>query len=203
MAPNEPVPHAHVVLSSEAFDASPATQSQITLFSFIFQVAELREKINKTLARLKQQQNLYEAVRTDRNIHSKNLIETQVSSAFSKHMKSETNPVTITRKTLIIVEMKHGGFPCSHQQGYSINLRPIVSVLFAWFGAQDLIKGMKRRFKIMNNQIDQLKDEISAMDNSLVRRSVVSSIGKQRRVVSPSRVFALSPCTKVSSLSST
>lgn len=44
-------------------------------------------------------------------------------------------------------------------------------------GTQDLIKDMKRRFKIMNNQIDQLKDEISAMDNCLVRRSGFSSFG--------------------------
>lgn len=35
--------------------------------------------------------------------------------------------------------------------------------------AQDLIKDMKRRFKIMNHQIEQLKDEITVMDHSLVR----------------------------------
>ena len=59
--------------------------------------------------RLKQQQNLYEAVRSDRNVYSKNLIETQ-----------------------------------------------------------DVIKEMKQRFKIMNHQIEQLKDEITVMDHSLV-----------------------------------
>ncbi|CAM9562834.1 unnamed protein product [Ectocarpus sp. 4 AP-2014] len=41
------------------------------------QVADLQKKIAAAVARLKQQQNLYEAVRSDRNVYSKNLIETQ------------------------------------------------------------------------------------------------------------------------------
>ncbi|CAN0489210.1 unnamed protein product [Ectocarpus sp. 12 AP-2014] len=41
------------------------------------QVADLQRKIAAAVARLKQQQNLYEAVRSDRNVYSKNLIETQ------------------------------------------------------------------------------------------------------------------------------
>ncbi|CAM9786294.1 unnamed protein product, partial [Hapterophycus canaliculatus] len=43
------------------------------------QVADLQKKIAAAIARLKQQQNLYEAVRSDRNVYSKNLIETQAS----------------------------------------------------------------------------------------------------------------------------
>eukprot|EP00752_Nemacystus_decipiens_P010274 g9156.t1 len=74
------------------------------------QVADLQKKIAAAVARLKQQQNLYEAVRSDRNVYSKNLIETQ-----------------------------------------------------------DLIKETKRRFKFMNHQIEQLKDEITIMDHSLVK----------------------------------
>lgn len=46
--------------------------------SSLFQIAELQKKIAAAAARLKQQQNLYEAVRGDRNVYSKNLIETQV-----------------------------------------------------------------------------------------------------------------------------
>lgn len=42
--------------------------------------------------------------------------------------------------------------------------------LFRWL-AQDVIKEMKRRFKFMNHQIEQLKDEITVMDHCLVRRS--------------------------------
>lgn len=34
---------------------------------------------------------------------------------------------------------------------------------------QDLIKETKRRFKFMNHQIEQLKDEITIMDHCLVR----------------------------------
>ena len=60
-------------------------------------------------AKLKQQQNLYEAVRSDRNLYSKNLIE-----------------------------------------------------------AHDEINEMKRKFKIMNHQIDQLKEEIATKEKALV-----------------------------------
>lgn len=86
--------------------ASPSTRS---FLSCAAQVSDLQKKIAAAVSRLKQQQNLYEAVRSDRNVYSKNLIETQ-----------------------------------------------------------DVIKEMKQRFKIMNHQIEQLKDEITVMDHSLV-----------------------------------
>merc|ERR1712032_1762288 len=60
--------------------------------------------------RLKEQQMLYEAVRSDRNLYSKNLIE-----------------------------------------------------------SQDEIAEMKRKFKIMNHQIEQLKEEIQQKDHALVK----------------------------------
>ncbi|KAI9991631.1 hypothetical protein PInf_016974 [Phytophthora infestans] len=41
------------------------------------QVVSLQQKIVESESRLKQQQNLYEAVRTDRNLYSKQLIESQ------------------------------------------------------------------------------------------------------------------------------
>lgn len=43
-------------------------------------VLQLQKKIAEGDSRMKQQQNLYEAVRSDRNIYSKKLIEDQVSS---------------------------------------------------------------------------------------------------------------------------
>ena len=61
---------------------------------------------------MKQQQALYEAVRSDRNLYSKNLIE-----------------------------------------------------------SQDEIAEMSRKFKIMNHQIEQLKEEIHAKDQSGASRS--------------------------------
>ncbi|DBB05834.1 hypothetical protein WJX82_007880 [Trebouxia sp. C0006] len=72
--------------------------------------ADLQKKIVEGETRLKQQQNLYEAVRADRNLYSKNLIQ-----------------------------------------------------------AQDEIQEMKRKFQIMNHQIDQLKEEISGKDLALVK----------------------------------
>ena len=73
-------------------------------------IIDLQKKIAEGENRLKQQQNLYEAVRSDRNLYSKNLIE-----------------------------------------------------------AQDEIQEMKRKFKIINHQIEQLKEEISAKDLALVK----------------------------------
>lgn len=73
-------------------------------------IADLQKKISEAETKLKQQQNLYEAVRVDRNMYSKNLIE-----------------------------------------------------------SQDEIQEMKRKFKIMNHQIEQLKDEIGAKDLALVK----------------------------------
>ena len=74
------------------------------------QIADLQRKIIDGHSRLKQQQNLYEAVRSDRNLYSKNLIE-----------------------------------------------------------SQEEITEMKRKFKIMNHQIEQLKEEITAKDHTLVK----------------------------------
>ena len=42
------------------------------------QIFDYKKKIAEAETKLKQQQNLYEAVRSDRNLYSKNLIESQV-----------------------------------------------------------------------------------------------------------------------------
>eukprot|EP00210_Caulerpa_lentillifera_P001811 g1741.t1 len=73
-------------------------------------IMDLQKKITDSESKLKQQQNLYEAIRADRNMYSKNLI-----------------------------------------------------------GAQDSIQEMKRKLKIMNHQIEQLKEEISAKDLALLK----------------------------------
>nr|DBA14799.1 TPA: hypothetical protein GDO54_004085 [Pyxicephalus adspersus] len=74
------------------------------------QIFDYKKKIAEAETKLKQQQNLYEAVRSDRNLYSKNLIE-----------------------------------------------------------AQDEITEMKRKLKIMNHQVDQLKEEISSKESALVK----------------------------------
>merc|ERR1719240_2579046 len=76
-------------------------------------ILDLQKKIAEGDAKLKQQQNLYEAVRSDRNLYSKSLIE-----------------------------------------------------------SQDEIAEMKRKFKIMNHQIEQLKEEIQAKDQAYVKERV-------------------------------
>lgn len=73
-------------------------------------IIDLQKRIMEGEAKLKQQQNLYEAVRADRNLYSKNLIE-----------------------------------------------------------AQDEIQEMKRKFKIMQHQIEQLKEEITGKDLYLLK----------------------------------
>ncbi|KAL0235430.1 hypothetical protein GEMRC1_002012 [Eukaryota sp. GEM-RC1] len=74
------------------------------------QIEELQRSLSETEAKLKQQMSLYEAVRTDRNLYNKQLIETQ-----------------------------------------------------------DEALEMSRKFKIMNQQIKQLKEEITKKDTSLIR----------------------------------
>ncbi|ETW07089.1 hypothetical protein H310_03159 [Aphanomyces invadans] len=73
-------------------------------------IYEMQKKVTEGDGKLKQQQQLYEAVRSDRNLYSKNLIE-----------------------------------------------------------SQDEIAEMKRKFKIINHQIEQLKEEVSAKDHALVK----------------------------------
>jgi len=74
------------------------------------QIFDYKKKIAEAETKLKQQQNLYEAVRSDRNLYSKNLIE-----------------------------------------------------------SQDEITEMKRKLRIMNHQIDQLKEEIQSKEAALVK----------------------------------
>lgn len=74
------------------------------------QIFDYKKKIAEAETKLKQQQNLYEAVRSDRNLYSKNLIE-----------------------------------------------------------SQDEITEYKRKLKIMNHQIDQLKEEITNKESALVK----------------------------------
>ena len=53
------------------------------------QIFDYRKKIAESETKLKQQQNLYEAVRSDRNLYSKNLVEAQVKNIFmSLHLDS-------------------------------------------------------------------------------------------------------------------
>lgn len=73
-------------------------------------IMELQKKIEEWESKLKQQQQLYETVRTDRNHYSKNLIE-----------------------------------------------------------AQDEIAEMRKKIKIMDHQIEQLKEEITAKDQAIVK----------------------------------
>jgi len=76
-------------------------------------ILDLQKKIAEGDTRLKQQQLLYEAVRSDRNLYSKNLIE-----------------------------------------------------------SQDEIAEMKRKFKIMNHQIEQLKEEIQQKDQAYIKEHI-------------------------------
>merc|ERR1711903_57482 len=94
--------------ASEAMSKYMQAQEEVKLRDLT--IVNLRKKIHEAETRLKQQQNLYEAVRSDRNLYSKNLIE-----------------------------------------------------------AQDEIQEMRRKFKIMNHQISQLKEEIGAKDLALVK----------------------------------
>ncbi|XP_041065843.1 cilia- and flagella-associated protein 58 isoform X1 [Carcharodon carcharias] len=98
-------------------EASDLTQKVLQYMEDIkvyeMQNFDFKKKISEADSKLKQQQNLYEAVRCDRNLYSKNLIE-----------------------------------------------------------AQDEIAEMKRKLKIMNHHIDQLKDEICSKEAALVKQNL-------------------------------
>jgi peptidoglycan hydrolase CwlO-like protein len=85
-------------------------QSQEEIRMRDVQISELKKRLNEWENKLKQQQQLYEAVRSDRNHYSKNLLE-----------------------------------------------------------SQDEVAELKKKFKIMGHQIEQLKDEITSKDQALVK----------------------------------
>lgn len=89
------------------------------------QVAELNKKIISDQARLRQKQSLYESVRSDRNLYSKQLID-----------------------------------------------------------SQDEIVDLRRKFRSMNHHIDQMKEEISAKDNLIVKEHFLHhSVEKERELL--------------------
>lgn len=63
------------------------------------QIFDYKKKIAEAETKLKQQQNLYEAVRSDRNLYSKNLIESQVcnNAIWGKIRTFSTFTCTMTR----------------------------------------------------------------------------------------------------------
>uniref|UniRef100_H2ZK26 Cilia- and flagella-associated protein 58 central coiled coil domain-containing protein n=1 Tax=Ciona savignyi TaxID=51511 RepID=H2ZK26_CIOSA len=101
------------------------------------QIFDYKKKIAEAETKLKQQQNLYEAVRSDRNLYSKNLIE-----------------------------------------------------------AQDEITEMKRKLKIMNHQIDQLKEEITTKEAALVKELLIQE--KEKLYMELKHILARQPGPEVS-----
>lgn len=94
--------------ASEQKKMLAASQEEVKLQEM--RAAEMQKKVGEAETKLKQQQQLYEAVRSERNLYSKNLIE-----------------------------------------------------------SQDEIAEMKRKFKILTHQIEQLKEEVAAKDVALVK----------------------------------
>jgi hypothetical protein len=89
------------------------------------QLRELQKKIADDQAKLKHKQNLYEAVRADRNLYSKQLID-----------------------------------------------------------SQDEIGALKRKFRLTNHQIDQIKEEISSKDHAIVKEHFHHhSVDKERELL--------------------
>jgi len=70
------------------------------------QIFDYKKKIAEAETKLKQQQNLYEAVRSDRNLYSKNLIESQVRAVTSPiHTPSSYSRFMMTQSLLIRVQL--------------------------------------------------------------------------------------------------
>eukprot|EP01038_Epipyxis_sp_PR26KG_P011029 gene11029-14810_t len=110
-------------------DAEVASQQYYTALEEMklqeLQVQELNKKISVDSAKLKQKQSLFESVRSDRNLYSKQLID-----------------------------------------------------------SQDEINELKRKFRSMNHQIDQMKEEISMKDHSIVKEHFLHhSVDKERELL--------------------
>jgi hypothetical protein len=69
------------------------------------QIGELQKKIVEGETRLKQQQNLYEAVRSDRNLYSKNLIESQVENR--SFLLDENHSFLLEEKHCFLLDENH------------------------------------------------------------------------------------------------
>ena len=76
-----------------SLEASDATSKYMSALEEVklreMAIIDLQKKIVEAEGRLKQQQNLYEAVRSDRNLYSKNLIEAQDEIGDMKRMRRE------------------------------------------------------------------------------------------------------------------
>ena len=79
------------------------------------QIFDFKKKIAESETRLKQQQNLYEACRADRNLYSKNLIEAQgqclKSSARPERIFRPNRPGKILRPARGNFKLKSARFP--------------------------------------------------------------------------------------------
>lgn len=65
------------------------------------QIFDFKKKIAEAETKLKQQQNLYEAVRSDRNLYSKNLIESQVTFHITTRIFPPTSGILTTSRMII------------------------------------------------------------------------------------------------------
>ena len=140
------------------------------------QIANLQKEKAATVTRLKQQQNLYEAVRSDRNVHSKNLIETQASFPFfsrgDQQIKLIRHQEGICHGRILVSGVNSVRSSKPHVLQLVTHPVSAPSEVFTGhecLGAQDVIRNMKRRFKIMSHNIEKLKEDITIMDHSLVR----------------------------------
>ena len=162
-------------------------------------IIDLQKRISEGEGRLKQQQNLYEAVRADRNLYSKNLIEAQVRRlvwGVAGRWCLENGSLGRCRHILIFTTPQQGLWKRAGGGGKDKALRRGVAggrraerqclcscntPCYACLPLrccccvspdsclQDEIQEMKRKFKIMQHQIEQLKEEISAKDLALVK----------------------------------
>lgn len=110
-------------------DAEVANQQYYTSLEELklqeMQIHELNKKITNDQMKLKQKQSLYESVRSDRNLFSKQLLD-----------------------------------------------------------AQEEIQSLKRKFRSMNQQIDQMKEDISAKDHAIVKEHFLHhSVDKERELL--------------------
>ena len=128
-------------------------------------ISEFQKKNLETEAKLKQQQNLYEAVRTDRNQKSKNLTETQEEIAELK------------RKYRIVMHT-------ISQQKEDIDSKE-QALTREYFKAKDLEKNcqsLEKQNTALATSIDQKEEDIKNFRNEIAKLQFIIKESEQQRV---------------------
>ncbi len=120
-------------------------------------ISEFQKKNIETEAKLKQQQNLYEAVRSDRNLYSKNLTETQDEIAeIKRRYKIVSHQISQLKEE---IDSKESALTKEHFD----------------------LKQAEKKCEELNHQIDKLQNEMGKKEERI--KAFINEIGKLQFII--------------------